>query len=628
MESKIGRELDGGSYNSVKERIEALKRLFPEAVNEGMLDYDTLMTLLGDEFDNEHEKYRFEWKGKLNALKLAQKRSTATLRPYKEESVDWDSTKNLYIEGDNLEVLKLLQQGYLRKVKMIYIDPPYNTGNDFVYEDDFADPIGKYRQLTGQALRANPETAGRYHSNWLNMMYPRLKIAKTLLRDDGVIFISIDDNEVHNLRKLCDEVFGEDNFIATIIWQKVYSPKNSAKYFSEDHDYVLVYARSIELWRPRLLPRTEEMTARYINPDDDPRGPWKPGDLSARNYYGEGTYPITTPSGRLIEGPPTGRYWVVSKSKLDAMDADKRIWWGENGDGAPAVKRFLSEVQDGVVPQTLWFYKDVGHTQESKKELLATVAFSNSDDVFETPKPTRLIKRMLQISTSPDGSDIVLDFFSGSATTAHAVMQLNSEDGGKRQYIMVQLPERTQSKDHSTLAEIGKERIRRAGEMIIADWREKQTGQMSLESVEPLPAPDIGFKVFKLDSSNLKQWDDSYISAEAQETLFERMESMLTPAKPGRSDDDILYEIFLKYGIELTEAYAPLDIGGKRFYAVGYNGYLFICLDKELTVEAVEQAVEYAPGTMIFARDSFPDTNAITNVAQVLEKFKIEFRWV
>ncbi len=660
MEAGNERILDGGSYNSVKERIETFKRLFPEAVSEGMLDYDTLMTLLGDEFDNEHEKYRFEWKGKLNALKLAQKRSTATLRPCKEESVDWDTTKNLYIEGDNLEVLKLLQQGYLRKVKMIYIDPPYNTGNDFVYEDDFADPIGKYRQITGQTLRANPETAGRYHSNWLNMMYPRLKIAKTLLRDDGVIFISIDDNEQHNLRKLCDEVFGEDNFIACLLWEK--ARKNDARFFSVGHEYIVVYARSEAIlrehnvyWREdkpgahdifseyqRLhsihgdnFPAMEkELRAFYSQlPQDHPakkhsrynkvddNGVWRDHDLSWPGGGGP-DYDVIHPVTGLPCKVPTGGWRFPTLQRMQEMIDAGVVVFREDHTEPPIRKSYLvrkagrlSDDGENVGKQVMgtYFYRSAIQATNMLEELIGK-------RLFDFPKDLEVLQRLISYVTDKDS--IVLDFFSGSATTAHAIMQLNAEDNSNRRFIMVQMPEMTDegSEAHKAgyrnICDIGKERIRRAGQKI-RDEAGLLVGDL-----------DTGFKVFKLDSSNLKQWDNSYIAADHQEKLFERMESMFTPAKPGRSDDDIIYEIFLKYGIELTETYAPLDIDGKRFYTVGESGDLFICLDKELTVETVERAVELKPKTMIFARDSFADTNAITNVAQVLEKFGVGFRWV
>ena len=435
------------SADVVAANIEQLKSLFPEAFTEGKVDFEVLKGLLGGTVDEREEKYGLNWHGKRRARQIALTPSTGTLRPCPEESVDWDTTQNLMIEGDNLEVLKLLQKSYAGKVKLIYIDPPYNTGKDFVYPDNFQDNIKNYLELTGQVdgdgrkLSSNSEASGRFHTDWLNMMYPRLKLARTLLKDDGVIFISISDHEFHNLRHLMNEVFGEENFVATVIWQKVYSPKNSARHFSEDHDYVLVYAQSGEKWTPCLLPRTEEMEARYINPDNDPRGPWKPGDLSARNYYGEGTYPVACPSGRIIQGPPSGRYWVISKAKFDELNSDTRIWWGSDGNNVPAIKRFLSEVQQGRVLQTFWSYEEVGHTQEAKKELISTIEFPNSDAVFETPKPTRLIHRMLQLATKPEDSSLVLDFFAGSGSTLHGVLSQNAADGGNRRCILVQLPE-------------------------------------------------------------------------------------------------------------------------------------------------------------------------------------------
>lgn len=372
------------SPNIVAQNIEQLKALFPELVTEGpdgvSVNVDVLKQLVGDKTVTDvEEKYGLNWHGKRRARQIALTPSTGTLRPCPEDSVDWDTTQNLMIEGDNLEVLKLLQKSYAGKVKLIYIDPPYNTGKDFVYPDDFQDNIRNYLELTrqvdsdGRKISSNTEASGRFHTDWLNMVYPRLRLARNLLTADGVLFVSIADHEVHNLRTVMNEVFGEENFVACVIWQKVYSPKNSARHFSEDHDYVVVYARNAETWTPNLLPRTEEMEARYSNPDNDPRGPWKPGDLSARNYYSEGTYSITCPSGRIIENPPPGRYWVIAKVKFDELNRDGRIWWGTDGNNVPAVKRFLSEAKAGRVPQTLWPYEQVGHTQEAKKELIAGV---------------------------------------------------------------------------------------------------------------------------------------------------------------------------------------------------------------------------------------------------------------
>ncbi|MBS0415948.1 MAG: site-specific DNA-methyltransferase, partial [Proteobacteria bacterium] len=443
------------SADLIAGNIAKLKAMFPELLTEttqggkttATLNVEVLKNLIADATaaDSE-EKYGLNWHGKRKARQMALTPSTGTLRPTPAESVDWDTTQNLMIEGDNLEVLKLLQKSYAGKVKLIYIDPPYNTGKDFVYPDNFHDNIKNYLELTGQTeggakIGSNTDASGRFHTDWLNMIYPRLKLARNLLKDDGVVFVSIADHEIHNLRAAMNEVFGEENFVAAVIWQKVYSPKNSARHFSEDHDYIVVYAKNADLWTPRLLPRTEEMEARYSNTDNDSRGPWKAGDLSARNYYGEGTYPITCPSGRELAGPPPGTYWRVSKAKFDELDADGRIWWGQDGNNVPAIKRFLSEVKDGRVPQTLWTYEEVGHTQEAKKELIATVEFPNSDVVFDTPKPTRLLRRILQIATAPESRDLVIDFFAGTGSTMDAVFQQNADDGGNRRCILVQLPE-------------------------------------------------------------------------------------------------------------------------------------------------------------------------------------------
>ncbi|WP_455475854.1 site-specific DNA-methyltransferase [Bartonella sp. B17] len=623
-------QLDGQSLDNLQDRIEEIKRLLPEAVVEGKFDEDMLRLLLGDDFDNDQEKYRFEWKGKQESLKLAQKRSSATLRPAMSESKNWETTQNLYIEGDNLEVLKLLQRAYLRQVKMIYIDPPYNTGNDFVYKDDFKDPLANYKELTGQSMRANPETAGRYHSNWLNMIYPRLLIAKSLLRDDGVIFISIDDHEVHNLRKVCDEIFGEENFIAQLIWERAYAPKNDAKYVSNSHDYVLMYARIIEQFKIGRLPRTEEANARYRNLDDDPRGPWKSSDLSVKTYSAEYDYPITTPSGRIVE-PPSGRCWRFSKKSFEESRKDNRIWFGEDGNSVPAFKRFLSELKlDGMAPTSLMFYKNVGHSQEGTKEVASLLEAS----LFDGPKPVRLLNRLLTLANTDEG-DLILDFFSGSATTAHAVMQLNAEDGGNRRFIMVQIPEKTDEASeafkvgYKTIADIGKERIRRAGEKIKAELSEREPDLLQSETQIPL---DIGFRSFKLDSSNLKQWNSDFSGMTQEQqavTLLARFEDSLEELVEGRSEFDVVCEVLLKYGLPLTEKISTLQIEDKNFYTVGDEGYLFICLDKNIKIETIERLIEtYSTGAIVFAEHCFKDDNEIINIELALQNAGIELRWI
>ena len=551
--SHMSDKIEGMSMDIEKANMDKLRTVFPECFAEGKLDIDKLLSLCGEYIDNDFEKYKFEWKGKSESLRLAQRRSTGTLRPKPDESVNFDTTQNVYIKGDNLEVLKLLQTSYYRQAKMIYIDPPYNTGNDFVYEDDFKDPLERYKEVTQQTTKSNPETMGRYHTNWLNMMYPRLRLAANLMRDDGVIFISIDDNEVHNLRKLCDEVFGEENFVAQLIWERAYSPKNDAKYISNSHDYVLMYAKALDDFKIGRLPRTEEANARYSNPDNDPRGVWKSTDMSAKTYNANDDYEIVTPSGRIVR-PPHGSCWRLSKQSFEEKLGDNRISFGANGDGVPRIKTFLSELKyDGISPQSILFYKDVGHSQEGRQELKKLF---DDKGYFDGPKPVRLIRRLLTIAnTSSD--DIILDFFSGSATTAHAVMKMNAEDGGNRKFIMVQLPELCNEKSdaykagYKNICDIGMERIRRAGAKILAE-AEKSNQQLKFGEEEK-PLPDVGFKVFELDSSNLKTWDGTPVTNEAEQLEFiNRLNDMLDTVKPDRTDHDMIYEIILKVGLLLT----------------------------------------------------------------------------
>ena len=618
---EMNETIDGMSMNIEHINMDKLKSVFPECFSEGKLDIDKLLSLCGEYIDNDFEKYKFEWKGKAECLRLAQKRSTGTLRPCPEESVNWDTTKNLYIEGDNLEVLKLLQTAYYRKVKMIYIDPPYNTGNDFVYEDDFADPLARYKEVTQQTTKSNPETMGRYHTNWLNMMYPRLRLAANLLKDDGIIFISIDDNEVTNLRKICDEVFGEENFVAQLIWERAFSPKNDAKYVSNSHDYVLMYARNISDFKIGQLDRSEEAESRYKNPDNDPRGKWTSGDLSVKTYNASSDYEIITPSGRKVL-PPHGACWRVSKERFNELVDDNRIWFGENGDNVPRLKRFLSEIKEGIVPTSILFYKDVGHSQEGRQELKKIF---DDKGYFDGPKPVRLIRRLLTMANTDDDS-IILDFFSGSATTAHAVMQLNAEDGGNRQFIMVQLPEVCDEKSeaykagYQNICEIGKERIRRAGKKIL-----EENNQMTLEDKEQL---DIGFKVFKLDSSNLKTWDNTPVTAEQMDLLYERMNNMIHRVKSDRSDLDMVCEIMLKLGVPLTYSITAIEINGKTAYSIGEDCLLLICLAEDVQPEDIEQMAEYAPAKLIISRESFVDDTAMANTHYILKDHGMELKLV
>lgn len=622
------------SANLVADNIEKLKALFPELLTETVvngqtaaaLNVDVLKVLVGDAtVTDSDEKYGLNWHGKRKARQIALTPSTGTLRPAKEESVDWDTTQNLMIEGDNLEVLKLLQKSYGRdggQAKLIYIDPPYNTGKDFVYPDNFQDNIKNYLELTGQTeggakISSNTDASGRFHTDWLNMIYPRLKLARNLLKSDGVVFVSIADHEIHNLRAVMNEVFGEENFIAAIIWQKVFAPKNSARHFSEDHDYVVVYAKNADAWAPRLLPRSQEMEARYGNLDDDPRGPWASDNLTARNFYGAGTYPVTCPSGRVIDGPPSGTYWRVSKDKFDELNADNRIWWGGDGNNMPRLKRFLSDVQNGRVPQTLWTYDEVGHTQEAKKELIATVDFPNSDVVFDTPKPTRLLRRILQIATAPDSQDLVIDFFAGTGSTMDAVFQQNAEDGGNRRCVLVQLPEPLtggESAGWTSIADITKARLVGAGKR--------------LRAADATKAGDVGFRVFKLDTSNIRAWKPN--GNDLKTSLFDNLEHI----EPERSNDDVLYEVLLKLGLDLCVPMEAQQIAGKTVHSIG-GGALMTCLDAHIGVADAEDLAlgmakwREAQGTAtettaVFRDSAFENDVAKSNLAAILEQHGIK----
>ncbi len=607
------------AHDTAEEKRRELLRLFPEIHTEGgKLDFDRLKLALGEAVDVGKERYGMNWPGKAECFKTIQAPSLATLRPCPEESINFDTTENMIIEGDNLEVLKLLQKSYLGKVKMIYIDPPYNTGNDFIYPDNFSESLQTYLEYTGQVdaegrkFGTNTDTDGRFHSKWLNMMYPRLYLAKNLLREDGAIFISIDDGELENLRKLCNEVFGEENFVATVIWQKVYAPKSSARHFSEDHDFIVVYARNGEIWRPSLLARTAEQDAHYSNPDNDARGEWRADGMSGRNYYGKGIYPITTPSGRVIPGPPTGRYWIYSEDRFKEINADGRIWWGTDGNNNPAVKRFRSEVMQGRVPQTLWFYEDVGHTQEAKKELLELVNFEHTDNVLDTVKPTRLILRMLQIATSPEGDDIVLDFFAGSGPIGHGVLAQNREDGGGRRFVLVQLPEPLPTPEPSlrTIADITKARVRR----VIKKLNDDDAGKLDLEDGQK---QDRGFRVFKLSESNFKPWN-----AEAPKdghTLALQLEQHINHIRNDRTAEDLLYEILLKSGYALTSPVEKLALAGKRVHSVA-GGLLFICLERKLTLELIHTMAEQKPERVVCLDEGFAGNDQLkANAVQIFK---------
>lgn len=588
------------SSELISENIKYLKQIFPNVVNGNSVDFEALKIELGSDISDKNERFGFTWPDKDKYKQLALKPSTATLRPVFD--TEGELSDNIFIEGDNLEVLKVLQRSYHKKIDLIYIDPPYNTGKDFIYPDNFKDNVKNYLQITGQmdsdgkAISSQTEKSGRYHTNWLNMMYPRLKLARNLLSDDGVIFISIDDTEQSNLKSICDEIFGEDNFINNIIWQKKYSPSNDAKWLSDNHDFILCYAKNKSTWRPNLLPRTEKQDSAYTNRDDDPRGPWKAGDLSVKTYSEASDYEITTPSGRVVS-PPAGACWRVSRSKFDDMVADNRIWFGEARNNVPAIKRFLSEVKQGITPLTLWTYQEVGHNQTAKQELKKL--FSETKDIFDTPKPVSLINRILEIGSKKDS--IVLDFFAGSGTTAQAVIEKNVEDKGNRKFILVQIPEETGKKDFKTISDFTQERIKRV---------------CKANNIQPV-------HTFKLDETNIRPWDADFDNLE--QVLQQATESI----KEDRSSEDVLYEIFLKYGYDLTTPVETEVVNGKTVFVVG-AGALIVCLDDDITGETVEGIgklkEELDPETtqVVFKDAGFADSNVKTNAIQILKQAGID----
>lgn len=590
------------SADLTQTQLSQLQQLFPHCFSEGRIDFELLKQELSDHLiEGNQERYQLNWVGKRESILAANAPIAKTLRPMRAESVHFDTTENLFIEGDNLDALKLLQETYLGKVKMIYIDPPYNTGNDFVYKDDFAenrdDFLNRSNQTDeqGNRLVSNPESNGRFHSDWLSMIYPRLKLARNLLADDGVIFISIDDNEQANLKRVCDEIFGEQNFISNLIWEKKFSPQNDAKWFSNNHDHILCYAKSNEFCEIKLLPRTEEANARYKNIDNDPRGAWTSGDLLRKDVQTSGLFTITAPNGTK-HSPPTGRSWRVSQEKFYEMLKDNRIWFGENGGNVPRIKRFLSEVQDGTKAISIWKYSEVGHNQEASQELRKLFG---GESYFDTPKPVRLLSQILKLTTNRN--DLILDFFAGSATTAHAVMQLNAEDNGNRKFIMVQLPEKTDEKSEAykagfaTIAEISKERIRRAGKQI----------------AEQNPNVDIGFRVLKIDSSNMA--DVFYTPQQlSQDDLF------TNAVKNDRTAEDLLFQAMLDLGIALSSPIERREIQGRTVFNVAEQ-QLIACFD-EIDENLITELAELKPQQAVFLDTKFANDSVKINAVQIFRQ--------
>jgi len=624
---KLDPKVDGATPDIVEQNAEELKKLFPEIVTEGKVNFDALREVLGDYMDDREERYSFTWNGKSRARRLAQTPSTGTLRPCPEESVNWDTTQNLFIEGDNLEVLKLLQKSYHKKIKMIYIDPPYNTGKDFIYPDDFRDNIKNYVELTGQTdeeghkLSVNAETSGRYHTDWLNMMYPRLRLARNLLRNDGILFISIDDAEIANLRKLLDELFGEENFVAHVIWQHSVQPKGYVDIYSVHHNHILSYRRS-EDYEVCALDRTAADNKSYSNPDDDPRGAWRSGDVRNALYRPNLIYDITTPSGKTIPPPENG--WRWSRETLA-----QKIETGEivfSSDETRIIRKIYLEDQGGRAPETIWFGKDVGVTRKGVSELKSLF---DGKAPFDTVKPTALIQRMMQIA-GVKGEDVCLDFFAGSCSTAHAVLS-----ACKGRFVAVQLPEPVNEKlPHgkaalelglNNIADIGKERIRRVIKKLEAEQAEKakEAEGKLLGTTEDAPSLDLGFKVFKLDTSNIKAWDAEFDDVEG--ALLSAVENI----KPTRTEADVLYELLLKYGLDLAIPTEERQIAGKTVYIIG-AGALIVCLAKGIGLDVVEGIAtlkeELKPEVMrvIFKDSGFDDDVIKTNAVQILRQAGIE----
>ena len=618
------------------------KKVYKRAVN-----FELLKQMLSPDVVDGDEAYEFTWVGKKAAIVEANKSIRKTLRPCVEESRDWDTTENLYIEGDNLEVLKLLQESYLGKVKMIYIDPPYNTGNDFIYADDFMrsqeeenEQMGMYDEDENRLFK-NTDTNGRFHSDWCSMIYSRLMLARNLLTDDGVIFISIDDNEVKDLMSICDEVFGHSNFLATFAWQKKYGPANDAKGVSATHEYILLYGKSSNMWVPGLLPRSDEQLKAYKNPDNDPRGVWRASDLSARTYSASCDYIITGPTG-LKFSPPPSRSWIVNEESYQRMLADNRITFGADGTGRPMQKKFITEVKDGITPET-WLPREKGGDNKVARYELKEIFPEN---LFDTPKPSKLIKYLETIAGTKD-TDIILDFFSGSATTAHAVMQLNYEDKGHRKFIMVQLPEACDAKSeayragYKNICEIGKERIRRAGTEIQQDraieigtikheWNQTcyyvehkeecdKLGHLPDEYFEKeFPPVDTGFRVLKLDDTNMK--DVYYAPDDYDQGMLAGLESNI---KDDRTDLDLLFGCLIDWGLPLSLPYKSEQLGGCTVHT--YNdGDLIACFEASIPESVVKEIAQRKPLRAVFRDSGFASSPEKINVFEIFKLYMPE----
>ena len=595
----------------LEDRVSELCRLFPESQTErGTIDFDRLKLAIGEAVDIGKERYGINWPGRASCFRTIQQPSIGTLLPCSAESVNFDTTQNVTIEGDNLEALKLMQKAYMGKVKMIYIDPPYNTGNDFIYPDDFAENLQTYLEFTGQLdtdgrrFSSNTEANGRFHSKWLTMMYPRLFLAKNLLKEDGVIFISIDDHEVHSLRRICDEIFGEENFVCTFIWEKRYSPPPDTKEVGYVHENILFYRKSVA-YQLGLLPLSSEQMARYKNPDNDPRGPWKPMDYTCRYTKSERPnlfYRVKNPNTGKSVLPKTTRVWAFSKEVHEKNENENRIWWGKDGTAnVPALKNFLSEIRQGMMPMTLLKQEVVGNTDEATKELREVLP-----ELKFTPKPIRLIKHLAAIANLSK-SDIVLDFFAGSGTTGLAVLAMNAEENVNRRFVLVQLPEPTGLNEFPHISDIMKERLRRV--LVSSKRKTVDASRRTLQSGE-------GFRSFRLADSNFKTWENVDVD---QQELGKQLELHVNNLKKGRSDEDILYELLLKSGFPLSVSVEKKKLGGKTVYSIA-DGALIVCLEKAMNIELLRAAAELKPERFVCLDVSFSGSDQLkTNAVQIMK---------
>lgn len=629
------------SPNLTETNISKIAELFPNCVAESKdeqgnlklsVDFDQLKQELSDSLvEGPHERYHLDWPGKRQSLLTANAPIAKTLRPIRTESIDFDKTRNMFIEGDNLDSLQLLQETFLGKIKMIYIDPPYNTGHDFIYEDSYAISSNEFLKKSmqkdeiGNVLVSNLDSNGRFHSDWLSMIYPRLKLSRNLLRNDGILFVSIDDNEIENMRKLCNEVFGEKNFIAQVVWEKMYTTKNDSAQLSNCHEYVLVYAKDINEKPIHLLPRTPEMDARYNNPDDDPRGPWKPIPLYAKGERKNGRYAVISPITNKEHWPNPESHWLYSETDTKTLIEENRIYFGKDGNSQPNVKRFLTEVQQGAKAKTLWKHTEVGSNDSAKREL--RLLYTNEQIPFDFPKPTLLLKRMLLLSTSSNKNDIVLDYFAGSSTTAHAVMLLNAEDGGNRRFVMIQLPEPCDKNSeafklgYSTIADISKERIRRAGTRILDEI--KREGK-SLRNEELFGSSgssdtgilDIGFRVLKIDTSTMN--DVFYNPDEIDQ---KKVDLFTENIKADRSNEDLLFQVLLDSGVDLSLPIAQVKVKQLEVFKVDTNA-LVACFAKkgEITEDICKELAKDKPLRVVFRDAGFKSDAVKINVEQIFKQ--------